>query len=68
MVRFARTRYSGGTELALPIVAYLTFKKIRPRFPEAPSYTARGVHPAVLPSWFHIVMAIGGVKLPAVPP
>jgi hypothetical protein len=23
---------------------------------------ARGVHPAVLPSWFHIVMLIGGVK------
>jgi hypothetical protein len=27
-------------------------KKIRPRFPEARSYTARGVHSAVLPSWF----------------
>jgi hypothetical protein len=26
--------------------------------PEARPHTARGVHPAALPSWFHIVMAI----------
>jgi hypothetical protein len=29
-----------------------TSKKIRPRFPEARSNTARDVHPAALPSWF----------------
>jgi hypothetical protein len=33
-------------------------KKIRPRFPEARSHTARDVRPAVLPAWFHIVMAV----------
>jgi hypothetical protein len=41
-------------------------KKIRPRFPEARSYTARGLHPTVLPSQFDIVMATAAVKLPTV--
>jgi hypothetical protein len=27
-----------------------------------PTYTARGLHPTVLPSWCHIVTAIAGVK------
>jgi hypothetical protein len=37
-------------------------KKIRPRFPEARSHTARGVHPAARPSWFYIVTAVGAFK------
>jgi hypothetical protein len=34
------------------VAKFAAHKKIRPRFPEARSYTARGVHPAALPSWF----------------
>jgi hypothetical protein len=37
-------------------------QKNQPRFPEAGSHTARGVHPTVLPSWFHIVTAAAAVK------
>jgi hypothetical protein len=33
------------------------------QIPRPDSHTARGVHPTVLPSWFHIVTTIAGVKL-----
>jgi hypothetical protein len=35
----------------------LPLKKIRPGFPR-PDPIQRGVHPAALPSWFHIVTVI----------
>jgi hypothetical protein len=44
------------------IAVMCTSQKNRPRFPEADTYTARGVHPTALPSWFHIVRKIGAVK------
>ena len=39
-----------------------TSQKNQPRFPEADSHAARGVHPAMLPSWFYIVTVIAAVK------
>jgi hypothetical protein len=45
------------------IVAVMcTSQKNQPRFPEADSHTGRGVHPAMLPSWFYIVTVIAAVK------
>jgi hypothetical protein len=44
------------------IAVICTPQKISPRFPEARSDMARGVHPAAPPSWFHIVTVIGAVK------
>jgi hypothetical protein len=37
----------------------ITSKKSGPGFLRDPTYTACGVHPTALPSWFHIVMLIG---------
>jgi hypothetical protein len=46
-----------------PAIKRSSPKKIRPRFPEARSHTACGVHPAVLPTWFHIATTAADVKL-----
>jgi hypothetical protein len=56
----------GKTSLASAIFMVTLVTTIRPRkifFSRARvPYGARGVHPAVPPSWFQIVMLIGGVK------
>jgi hypothetical protein len=44
------------------IVIMCTSQKIRPRFPEARSYTARDVRPAAPAIVFHIVTAVAAIK------
>jgi hypothetical protein len=50
-----------GSSIGMIAVMCTPHKKSA-RFPEADPYTARGVHPAALPSWCNIVTAIGAVK------
>jgi hypothetical protein len=39
-------------------IRYFDLKKSGRDCPQPDSHTARGVHPTVLPSWFHIVTVI----------